>query len=511
MIGAQLRFEILTSPLLRLQVAPLKMLASLAHSLNIKFFGTAFHLIVGAFTNDLVVIFILLALLLAAIVFLSRARRRGQLTEADNKKLREDIAVKVLSAQRELERYASTQRDSEQRLQAFFESLTDGLIVSDLNGQILRWNKAAMELHGFAGAEKCPLNLSEASEVFQLCELDGSVLDVEQWPLPRILQGERLSNVEMRVRRIDADWNRILNYGGTIVHEASGNSVAFVTVTDITERKRAEEECLFLASIVESSEDAIIGKTLDGIVTSWNRGAEALYGYSAEEAIGHSIAILVPPEHPDEITAIMEKLRRGDSLDHFETDRISKDGKRMFVSLSISPIRDNAQRLVGASTIARDITKRKQAENEQHASELRYRRLFESARDGILILDGDSGKIVDVNPYLIEMLRYPKEKLMGKELWQVGTFKDISASKAAFVELQARDFVRYDDLPLESSEGTITSVEVVANGYLEGASRVVQCNIRDISKRKLAEEVLKEANRRLEQTLVELKAKTSDL
>ena len=165
----------------------------------------------------------------------------------------------------------------------------------------------------------------------------------------------------------------------------------------------------------------------------------------------------------------------------------------------------------GASTVARDISKSKRAEQEQHASELRYRRFFESAQDGILILDGNSGQIIDVNPYLIELLRYPKEELLGKELWQVGTFKDISASKAAFVEMQARDFVRYEDLPLKSSEGIITHVEVVANGYLEGASRVVQCNIRDISKRRLAEQVLKEANRHLEQTLAELKAKTSDL
>jgi PAS domain S-box-containing protein len=221
--------------------------------------------------------------------------------------------------------------------------------------------------------------------------------------------------------------------------------------------------------------------------------------------------MLAPPEDANEIATILEKLKRGDSLDHFETVRIAKDGNRIWVSLTISPIRDPSGRVVGASTIARDITKRKQAEQEQQASELRYRRLFESARDGILILDGESGKIVDVNPYLIELLRYPREELIGKELWQIGRVEDIDESKAKLVELQERDFVRYQDLPLESSEGTVTQVEVVANGYLEGNKRVIQCNIRDITKRRLAEDVLKDTNYRLEHTLVDLKAKTADL
>jgi len=282
-------------------------------------------------------------------------------------------------------------------------------------------------------------------------------------------------------------------------------------MSESTDTRRTEEDWLQLAAIVESSQDAIIGKTLDGIITSWNKGAERLYGYSAEEVIGRSVAILTPPENLDEVPALLERLQQGDRIDHFETERISKEGKRISVSLTISPIRRGPGAAGGFSTIARDITERKQADTARQASELRYRRLFESARDGILILNGDSGQIIDVNPYLIEMLRYSKGELLGKELWEVGTFKDIAASKAAFVELQTRDYVRYDDLPLESSEGVVTRVEVVANGYLEGEVRVVQCNIRDITPRKMAEEVLKETNQHLEQTLAQLQAKTLDL
>jgi PAS domain S-box-containing protein len=141
-----------------------------------------------------------------------------------------------------------------------------------------------------------------------------------------------------------------------------------------------------------------------------------------------------------------------------------------------------------------DTTEGKLAKEALQTSELRYRRLFESARDGILILNGDSGRIVDVNPYLIEMLRYTREELLGKELWEIGTFKDIAASRAAFVELQTQGYARYDDLPLESSEGKVTHVEVVANAYLEGDRRVVQCNIRDVTERQRFEQELREKN-----------------
>jgi PAS domain S-box-containing protein len=118
------------------------------------------------------------------------------------------------------------------------------------------------------------------------------------------------------------------------------------------------------------------------------------------------------------------------------------------------------------------------------ASELRYRRLFESAKDGILILDADSGQIIDVNPFLIEMLGFSKEEFVGKELWQIGLFKDVAASRLAFAELQQRGYIRYEDLPLETRAGLVRPVEFVSNSYLVGESRVIQCNVRDITEHK---------------------------
>jgi len=134
------------------------------------------------------------------------------------------------------------------------------------------------------------------------------------------------------------------------------------TARDITERQLAEEARAQLALIVESSHDAIIGKTLDGTIVSWNSGAAKIYGYLAEEVIGRSVNLLIPPERRDELPRIMEILRRGESIKNYETTRRTKGGNVIDVSLTISPIRDSLQNLVGAATIARDITSSKQAE-----------------------------------------------------------------------------------------------------------------------------------------------------
>lgn len=116
-------------------------------------------------------------------------------------------------------------------------------------------------------------------------------------------------------------------------------------------------------------------------------------------------------------------------------------------------------------------------------SELRYRRLFEAAQDGILILDAKTGSITDVNPYLEKLLGYSEEEFISKKLWEVGAFKDIKASKSAFLALQKNEYIRYKDLPLKAKNGQLIQVEFVSNVYKEGQEKVIQCNIRDITER----------------------------
>ena len=144
--------------------------------------------------------------------------------------------------------------------------------------------------------------------------------------------------------------------------DKSGRRRIRISVTDVTERRRVIAEVMRLAAIVESSDDAIIGKDLDNRITSWNRAAERIYGYSADEMRGKSISILLPPDDPDGVATLLENLKRGERVDHFETVHTTRDGRRIHVSLTISPIQDTEGNIAGASTIARDITERKMAE-----------------------------------------------------------------------------------------------------------------------------------------------------
>lgn len=143
-------------------------------------------------------------------------------------------------------------------------------------------------------------------------------------------------------------------------------------------RLEADKAIGLLASIVDSSDDAIISKTLEGVITSWNAGAERIFGYTAKEAIGQNISMIIPRDRLDEETSILARLRQGDPIDHFDTIRVRKDGTTLDISLSISPLRDSAGKIIGASKIARDVTGRKRIERELHESEQRFRTLADA-------------------------------------------------------------------------------------------------------------------------------------
>src|SRR6202035_1564045 len=143
-------------------------------------------------------------------------------------------------------------------------------------------------------------------------------------------------------------------------------------------RLKADKAIGLLASIVDSSDDAIVSKTLDGVITSWNAGAERLFGYTAKEAIGQPISMIIPLDRRHEETKILARLRQGERIDHFDTIRLRKDGTKLEISLSISPVRDTAGKVIGASKIARDITGRKRIERELYESEQRFRTLADA-------------------------------------------------------------------------------------------------------------------------------------
>ena len=152
------------------------------------------------------------------------------------------------------------------------------------------------------------------------------------------------------------------------------------------------------------------------------------------------------------------------------------------------PVKNNKGEIVRFNGIITDITERKRGEEVLCVSEVRYRRLFESAKDGILLLDAETGTIVDANPFLIKMLGFSHEDFLGKAIWEIGCFKDIASNKDKFKELQRQRYIRYEDLPLETADGRRIEVEFVSNVYTVDHQKVIQCNIRDITERKQAEE-----------------------
>jgi len=174
-----------------------------------------------------------------------------------------------------------------------------------------------------------------------------------------------------------------------------------------------------------------------------------------------------------------------------------KDEREIPAGISLSPVDVQGGMLVPGAI--RDITARKRAEAALQASEIRYRRLFEAAQDGILILDFATGQVVDVNPFLTDLLGYSHAELVGKNLWEIGPVKDIPASRLSFTDLQTKGVIRYDDLPLEAKDGRRIAVEFVSNVYTVGGTRVIQCNIRDITRRKDAEEALRRSEEQLQQ------------
>ncbi len=175
---------------------------------------------------------------------------------------------------------------------------------------------------------------------------------------------------------------------------------------------------------------------------------------------------------------------------------ISKDGREIPIADSGSSIRDDKNEIIGVVLVFRDQTEERASQKLLRDSENRYRRLFEAARDGILILDADTGVIVDVNLFLIEMLGFSHEEFCGKTLWELGFFKDIVSNKENFLELQEKGYIRYEDLPLETTDGRKIEVEFVSHVYLVDHHKVIQCNIRDITERKRAEAALATVQRR---------------
>lgn len=366
--------------------------------------------------------------------------------------------------------------------------------------RFLAVNKAAIVHYGFSREEFLAMTIEDIRTPEEIAVLKRILAQREQGAKHHGIAKHRkkdgtLIDVEITAHSIDFD----------------GRSAEMVLANDVTEKFRTEEQLLLQSAALESAANGIVITDVDGKIIWVNPAFTQSSGYSEAEVVGKNPRLLKSGKQDKSFyrkmwnTVLSGKVWRDTIINR------RKDGTLYYEDLTITPIRNAAGSITRFVGIQHDITERKLAEEAQKASELRYRRLFESAKDGILIVDADTGKIVDTNPYMLETLGYTYEELVGKEIWEIGVFKNIAAGREPFEEMRAKSYVRHEHLPFETRSGLVLEGEFVSNVYMVGDAKVMQCNIRDISERKRAERALAEINRKLETTLDDLSNTTQQL
>ncbi len=291
--------------------------------------------------------------------------------------------------------------------------------------------------------------------------------------------------------------DRVIEAHDFPVTDVDGSPMILEVDIDITDRQRVEAELRAtseslqrLAAIVESSEEAIIGKTLEGVITSWNQGARRMYGYAAGEVLGKSISLLVPPDRIDDLPQILDRIRQGARVEHSETVRVAKDGRRLTVSLTVSPIKDTEGRVVGASSISHDITESKRMEEQLRTSSLYARSLLEASLDPLVTISPE-GQITDVNPATELATGVPRERLISSSFSDY--FTEPQKAEAGYQKVLAEGLVRDYPLTIRHASGRTTDVLYNANVYRNESGQVqgVFAAARDVTERKRMEAQLR--------------------
>jgi len=370
----------------------------------------------------------------------------------------------------------------EEQYRDLFENANDLIQSVDEQGKLLYVNRAWRETLGYQEEELAGLS------IFDIIHPDSR----EQFRdlFRRLTSGEDIGRREAIF---------VTKGGRTVVLEGTsdckfvdGKPVSTRSIfRDITERKRAEALLSLRTKALETAANGIVITDRNGQVVWVNAAFTALTGYSGEEVIGQHTRVLKsgrqdPKNYQDLWTTIL-----AGKVWHGELINRCKDGSLYTEEMTITPVRDERGEVSHFIAIKQDVTERKRAQEALGASETRYRRLFEASRDGILLLDPDTGTITDANPFVLNMLGYTAEELLGKKLWDVGPFRDVAASQDAFQTLKKAGYVRYEDLPVEIKSGGRKDVEFTSNTYRSGGQEVIQCNIRDITERKRQEDMIR--------------------
>ncbi|HEX8560478.1 MAG TPA: PAS domain S-box protein [Pyrinomonadaceae bacterium] len=413
-------------------------------------------------------------------------------------------------------RAESSARRHRESLRTTLRSIGDAVISTDVEGRVRFMNPAAERLTGWPLDEALGRPLRE---VFHI--VNEMTREPVESPAEKVLREGRvvgLANHTVLVARDGSE--RPIEDSGAPIRDARGNTTGVVLVFhDDTERRRAERERSLLAAIVESSSEAVIGKSLDGVITSWNAAAERMYGYTAEEAVGRHVSLIVPEDQKGDLDEIMGQLRRGERVERAETVRVRKDGSRLDVSLVVSPIRDPSGRLVGASTVALDVSEQKRAEGERaelarlvgHERE-RLRNLVANVPGVVWEAwgepDGGTQRINFVSDHVQTMLGYTKEEWLSTPNFWLSIVHPEDRERAA---AEARAIFESggggaSQFRWLSRDGRSVHVEARSRVVLDGGGRPAGMRgvTMDVSERKRAEgrlRFLAEASRVLGSTL----------
>ena len=340
-------------------------------------------------------------------------------------------------------------------LTALVESSDDAIISKTPDGIITSWNVAAERMFGYSAKEILgkPISIlvpKDSQEEFSLI-------------LEKIKKDQRIEHFE--TKRLNKD-GKILNVSVTLspIKNKEGKIIGISKIVrNITERKQSEQERIKLASIVESSEDAILGMNLDGIIDSWNSGAVKMFGYKENEIIGKSVQLIYPSERTEELPGIIQKLRSGARIEHFETERKRKDESIIDVSLSISPIKNEKGSIVGIAKIIRDISGQKR-------TSAYARSLIEASLDPLVTISLE-GKITDVNDATVKVTGITRDKLIGTDFSNYFTEPDDARDGYELVFKEG--FVTDYPLSIRHASGQITDVLYNASVYKDDKGNVL--------------------------------------